>query len=163
MSDRDLLLAWLNDAHAMEKSAIEMFERHVQDADGHPDVQEMFREFRTMSERKASRLQASIEGRGASLSKVKTAGAMLAGMVEGMMNRPFRDTLVKDFLVQAAGTHFAVASYRALVQAAERAGERETAAMCNEFVEEGLAAARRLEDAQRRVVDATLGGHTRAA
>ena len=58
---------------------------------------------------------------------MKSALASMSGAVQGMMNRPASDTMVKNALADYAAEHLEIASYKALIQAATELGENAVA------------------------------------
>ena len=100
MADRDLVLAWLNDAHAMEKALEEVLERHVKDAEGHPDVQSRLQSHLEETRGQAEKVAECIEELGGKLSGAKAAFANMFGAVQGMLNKPLQDTLVKNAIAR---------------------------------------------------------------
>lgn len=132
----DQILAWLNDAYAMEKAIEEVLERQVNDASDYPDVQSKLQEHLEVTRDQAERVKGLVENSGGSISTVKTVLANMFGMQQGMMNRPFQDTLLKDAIADFAVEHFEIASYRALIDAARQAGEDQVAVTCEEILRE---------------------------
>lgn len=139
MADRDLVIAWLNDAHATEKALEEVLERHVKDAEGHPDVQARIESHLEETRQHAERVKECVERMGGNLSQAKAAFANMLGAMQGMMNRPFQDTMVKNGIADYAAEHFEIASYRGLIDAAQQIGESEVASVCEQILEIGRA------------------------
>ncbi len=141
MANKDLVLAWLNDAHAMERALEEVLERHVRDAEGHAEVQSRLQSHLDETRRHAEQVSECIEGMGGKVSQAKSLLANMFGAVEGMMNKPVQDTMVKNALGDYAAEHFEIASYRSLITMAEIAGEPEIARTCQQILrqEESMA------------------------
>lgn len=131
-----LLIAWLNDAYAMEQAMAEMLKRYVKDFEGHDDIRSQLETHLEETEDQAEEVKACIEQLGGSVSKTKTILGDLMGKVQGMQTGPFKDELVKDMIMLHAGEHFAHACYMALTEGAREAGHEDIAAVCERIAEE---------------------------
>jgi ferritin-like metal-binding protein YciE len=118
----ELLIRWLNDAYAMERSLEEVLKRHATDAAGAPDVQDRIMDHLTETRNHARTVSDCIESLGGSVSKAKSALSSVTGMAQGMLNRPASDTMVKNALADYAAEQFEIASYQALIHAATELG-----------------------------------------
>lgn len=87
---------------------------------------------------------------------MKSALALLFGQVKGVSTGLFSDALMKNALSDDAAECFEVASYRALVVAAEELGDTRVADLCRDNLKEDEAMARWLEAQLPRVVKETL-------
>lgn len=123
MSGKELLVAWLNDAYAMEQGLEETLKRHADDAKEDPKVHDRIILHIEETRDQARIVSECIEALGGKTSKVKSALASVSGAVQGMMNRPASDTMVKNALADYAAEHFEIASYKALIHAATELGE----------------------------------------
>lgn len=117
------LITWLNDAYSMEQALEEVLERHAKDAEGHAEVHERVTRHIEETRRQAETVKGCIEQLGGSVSGSKSAFAKFFGAGQGMMNKPLQDTMVKNAIADYAAEHFEIASYRALITAAEQLGE----------------------------------------
>lgn len=145
MANRDLVLAWLNDAHAMERALEEVLERHLRDAEGHADIQSRLQSHLEETRGHAEQVKDCIDGMGGKVSQVKSALANMFGATEGMMNKPVQDTMVKNALGDYAAEHFEIASYRSLIAAAQEIGEQKVATVCEDICRQEEAMAQWLE------------------
>lgn len=134
MTMRDTLIGWLNDAYAMEKGMIETLDNHAQDAEGHPQVRSRIQEHLEETRRHADLVQQCVERLGGSTSAVKTAMGKISGMFEGVSTAAAEDELVKNALGDYSAEHLEIASYRALITAAEALGEQEVAQTCEQIL-----------------------------
>ncbi|CAL9470307.1 Protein YciE [Nocardiopsis dassonvillei] len=120
---RELLIDWLNDAYAMERSLEDTLERHLKDATGEPEVHARIQRHIEETRSQAETVKACVESLGGKVSKTKTIFAEMMGAVQGMANKPAGDTLVKNSLADYATEHFEIACYKALIVAARELGE----------------------------------------
>lgn len=140
--ERQQLIAWLNDAHAMELSLAKVLENHAKDADRLPDIRARDEDHLTETRDHARKLEHCLEHLGAEKpSAVKNTLGKVMGKMQGAMSAPFGDEIMKNALSDYAAEHLEIACYRALVIAAEEIGELEVARICNEILadEESMA------------------------
>jgi ferritin-like metal-binding protein YciE len=145
MAHQDFVIKWLNDAYAMENGLVQVLENHAKDAEGHPQVQGRIQEHIEETRRHAERVQESIQRLGGDTSTLKTTMANVGGALQGMSTGPAEDELVKNAIADYAAEQFEVASYRALIAAAEELGDQETARACQENLREDEEMARWIE------------------
>lgn len=136
MAHKETLITWLNDAYAMERSYADMLERHKKEAEDMPEIKDKIDEFITSAREHAEKNKESIEKLGGDVSKMKSAMAGLMGSIQGAVNRPGKDAVIQNALEQYATEQLEIASYRALVTAAEKANEPEVAERCREILSE---------------------------
>jgi ferritin-like metal-binding protein YciE len=58
------------------------------------------------------------------------------GNIQSLMTEPFRDEMVKNFLMDHAAENLEIASYTAIVTAARDLGEEDIARTCEQILEE---------------------------
>ncbi len=145
MAERDLVLTWLNNAHAMEKGLEEVFERHVRAAKGQPQLQSKLQSHLEQTRRHAEHMAGCVRAMGGELSEVKDVFGKMFGAIEDMVSRRYQDAMVKNAIADYAAEQFEIASYRALSEAARQIGEEKVAAICDEICAEEEDMARWLE------------------
>jgi len=156
MAHKDFVVKWLNDAYAMENALVQVLENHAKDAQDHPQVQSRLQEHLETTRRHADRVKECIEHLGGDTSSLKTGMANIMGTLQGMSTGPAEDELVKNALSDYAAEQFEVASYRALITAAEELGDQETVRACQENLREDEEMARWLEQQLPTVVEEFL-------
>lgn len=140
--ERQQLIAWLNDAHAMELSLAKVLENHAKDADRLPDIRTRDEEHLAETREHARKLERCLEHLGAEKpSAMKNAIGTVMGKMQGAMSGPFGDEIMKNALSDYAAEHMEIACYRSLIIAAEEIGEVQVARICNEILadEESMA------------------------
>ncbi|MBI2513406.1 MAG: ferritin-like domain-containing protein [Opitutae bacterium] len=140
--ERQQLIAWLNDAHAMELSLAKVLENHAEDADRLPDIRARDEDHLAETREHARKLERCLDQLGASKpSAVKNAIGTVMGKMQGALSAPFGDEIMKNAISDFAAEHMEIACYRALVIAAEEIGEVQVARICNEILadEESMA------------------------
>lgn len=136
MTSKDTLIAWLNNAHAMEKDLAHMLQQHAIDADLHPDVQIRLQEHLHQTQHHAELLEGCIERLGGSTSATKSALGAVMGSLGSALTTTAKDKLVKNMLMDYAAEHFEIAAYTSLVTAAEEVGDPDTAEVCRRILQE---------------------------
>jgi len=160
-SAKDLLVAWLNDAYAMEQSLSNVLENHIKDARDYPQVQAKLQEHHDQALTQAERVKGCLEHLGESPSALKSGMASVVGTVQGMSTGAMamgshHDELVKNAIADFSAENLEIASYRALVAAAEAFGDQEIAATCQQILAEEEEMARWLEQHLPMLVQETM-------
>jgi ferritin-like metal-binding protein YciE len=154
--EEEQLLAWLNDAYAMEKAQIPVLENHADDARRHPEVRK--RDLKHLEETKqhAKDIKRCIEYLGEKPSVTKKAIGRITGAMNSVATEPFQDEVMKNFLMDYAAESFEIACYRSLIVAAEEAGHPKIARVCQEILEEEEEMAEWIRDHLPKAVHVTL-------
>jgi ferritin-like metal-binding protein YciE len=139
MDANKTLLAWLNDARALEMGLVQALESQAKLARNHPEMQEHFQTHADESRNHAQLVESCIERRGGKISPTKGLFATLTGGLQGAITAFMGDDLMKGVLAAFASEHLEVASYRALVIAADELGDEETSRICQEILDDELA------------------------
>lgn len=142
MDATERLVTWLDDAYTMERGLIEVMERHAKNAEGHATVESRIRQHIEETKQQAQTVKECVEALGGKTSSVKAGFGGLVGAMQGAMNRPASDTMIKDALADYAAEHYEIAAYRALIVAAGEAGHPEIGARLEPILrqEEDMAA-----------------------
>lgn len=138
---KQLLIAWLNDAHAMEKGIVEALESQVKVAEDHPSVQSGIQRHLEETRRHAELVEQCLTELGESPSTLKSGAASVTGKAQAMMMGSAEDDLVKAALNDYSAEHMEIASYKALRVAAQQLGHPSIAATCDQIIpdEEAMA------------------------
>jgi ferritin-like metal-binding protein YciE len=136
MSARDTMVAWLKDAHAMENSVIQTLERHVREAEEHPEMQNRLRTHLEQSRRHLDLVEGCLRSYGSSPSALKEGAGAITGLFQGIASAAASDTLVKNAIGDYATEHLEIASYRSLRAAAELLKDSETVSVCDMILRE---------------------------
>lgn len=146
MTTRDHLITWLNDAYAMEQALEETMKQHATDAKEDVEVHGRIQRHIEETRNQAETVKECIESLGGEVSGAKAAFANLFGAMQGVVNKPLRDTMVKNAISDYAAEHFEIATYRALIDAAEQIGENEIARKLTDILRQEQDMARFLEE-----------------
>jgi len=156
-SSQDLVLAWLNDALAMENALAAVLQHRIKDAKDFPAVQLADRQHLAETLRHADLVKQCIARLGSKPSTAKSLFGTVFGMMQAPMTGLYKDEVVKNCLIDHAAEQFEVASYMALIDAANAIGDTETAAVCEEIRAEDEAMAARILSLLPEVIEAHLG------
>ena len=142
MAHNELLVAWLNDAHAMEKGIVEALESQVEVAKDHPAVQSGIQRHLEATKGHVEKVAQCLDELGESPSAVKSGVASVTGKAQAVMMGGAKDDLVKSALNDYSTEHMEIASYKALIQAAEQLGHPSIVETCQQILrdEEAMAA-----------------------
>ncbi|MDQ3655384.1 MAG: ferritin-like domain-containing protein [Chloroflexota bacterium] len=156
MAHHKLFVAWLNDAYASENAIVETLEKQVDAAADFPEIQSGIQRHLEASQGHAETVKGCLESLGESPSVVKTGMAEVGGKLQGMMQGMAQDKLVKAALQDYATEHMEIASYKALIVAADDLGHPEIAEKCRTILQDEEAMAAWLDQQLPMVVRATL-------
>jgi ferritin-like metal-binding protein YciE len=162
MTGKDLVIAWLNDAHAMENALIQILEHQIKDAKDYPQVQGKLQQHLEQTRRHAELVKGCVERMGSSTSAVKKGMASLFGQMQALSTGPAQDEMVKNALADYAAENFEIASYTALIRATQELGDQETARVCQQILGDEQEMASWLQQNLPTLVQQTLLQATRS-
>jgi len=143
--NRDLLIAWLKDAHAMERALVATLEGHAKDAMAHPKLRSRIEQHVQETRMHAEMTERCLEQLGAKPSAIKNTMGKMAGAMQGAAPGAFDDAAIKNLLSDIAAEHFEMAAYRCLREAAHALEEHDIAHTCDAIVRDEEDMARFLE------------------
>ena len=133
---KETLADWLRDAYAMETQAVEMLERQSERLEHYPTLLAKVREHTEVTKHQADRVRQCLKILGTDTSSIKTGVGMLLGNMQSMSGVFAGDEVVKAGIFSYAFEQWEIANYRALIAAAEDAGEMEIRRLCEESLRE---------------------------
>jgi ferritin-like metal-binding protein YciE len=155
-AEEERLLAWLNDAYALEKAQIPILENHAEDAHDQPHVRDRDLEHVERTKLHVKMVRKCIKLLGRKPSKAKDAIGRLGGAVNSLSTEPFDDEVVRNFVADFASENLEVASYQAIITAARDAGHEKIARICEEILDDEEEMADWLRSSLPRAVRDTL-------
>lgn len=120
---RDTYITGLRNAHALEAQAIQLCERQVERLENYPEMRERLREHLDESRRQQERIERILQGLGTSHSTLKDIGTSIMGNLAAIGQAVMQDEVMKNTFSTYAFEHFEIASYRALLEMADAAGD----------------------------------------
>ncbi|HYG62137.1 MAG TPA: ferritin-like domain-containing protein [Thermoanaerobaculia bacterium] len=154
---RETLIGWLNDAYAMEQGLVQVLENHANDAKDMPEAYRKLTQHLEQTRMHAERVRECVERLGGSTSTMKTAMGTVSGFFQGRSTGASPDELVKNALADYASEHLEIASYRALIVAAQALGENHVVQVCEQILREEEEMASWLERQLPMIVQDYLG------
>lgn len=131
-----VLVTWLNDAHAMEKSIAQSLKNHAHDAKHHPVMNARLERHLEETRHHAELVKGCVERLGGHVSALKSGMSAVMGTVSGVATTPAKDELVKNLLADSAAERLEIASYQGIITAADEIGDSETARICRQILRE---------------------------
>jgi len=120
------LTEYIADAHAMEKSVLQMLDSMISTTRD-PEVRAELEHHRQETEQHEQRLRGRLEDMQEGPSAMKQAGAMAAAMGKALVDRVRSDKPSRNARDGYATEHMEIASYELLERVATRAGDTRTA------------------------------------
>jgi ferritin-like metal-binding protein YciE len=161
---RENLTAWLRDAHAMEKQAIEILEKQANRLEHYPELRAKVRSHLEESHRHAERVERCLHQLGTDTSGLKIAIGKMVGTAQQLSGLFASDEVLKSGIADYAFEHYEIASYKMLIAAAAEAGENQVGNILEENLreEEEMAAwlAQHLPEVTRQYLHREAAGQT---
>jgi ferritin-like metal-binding protein YciE len=141
MSEREIYISWLTDAYSLETTLISSLENHAKDAADFPELQQGLQMHLQQTRRHADLIKSCIDRQGESTSALKNSLSNIAGQMKNMLDACADDQVTKNTLDDFSAEHLEIASYSALITAAEQLGDVEIARICRQILQDEETAA----------------------
>ncbi|MGN6313331.1 MAG: ferritin-like domain-containing protein [Rhodanobacteraceae bacterium] len=138
---KEKLADWLRDAHAMEMQAETMLKGQAARLKNYPQLKARIEQHITETQRQARDVAQCLKSMGEDTSALKDTGGKALAMMQAMGGVVMGDEVIKGTLVGYSFEHMEIAAYTVLIAAAEAAGEREVASVCERILGEEQAMA----------------------
>jgi ferritin-like metal-binding protein YciE len=155
------LIAWLNDAHAMELELLPALRSHAYHFRDRPDAQSRIEAHVSETEQHVERMRQALKELGSSPATVNGSLASVIGTAHKISGGILAYARLKDTITDFAAEQLEIAAYTALIAAAEHIGEGEVARLCRLNRGEDEAMAEWLDAQIPIVIAQTLGERTR--
>lgn len=136
MDEKGILKNWLKDAYAMENQLIQVLEEQSDQSKDYPDIQAKVDEHLQKTKGHAQMMEQCLEGLGESTSTVKSGISSAVGNVTGMGAGMSDTTLHKNAISDFAAENFEIATYSALIDAANECGQTRIAQVCKQILQD---------------------------
>src|SRR5215475_10487235 len=148
------LIAWLRDAHAMERATVDTLDRLAERLRRrYPELAARFRQHWQESLGQVERIETCLKELRSDTSTFKDLRSRFIGIAQAYAVEVLPDELVRDCLAVYASRHFEIATYVSLGAAARQFKQPTIAQMCEENLLEERAMASWLEE---EIPEATL-------
>lgn len=131
---KKMLIAWLNDAHAMEEGLVQVLEKQIEETEGKPEMQDRLKQHLTETKRHAELVASCLARYDTEPSGSKDMFAKVSAAINGFGTSLLNDAMVKHVHSSYAAEHFEIGSYTVLRAAAIRLGDSETATICDQII-----------------------------
>lgn len=159
MADPDILRTWLNDAYSVETDLTHVLESHAKAAKDFPDIQDKLREHLEQTRRHAELVGTRIaELGGQTHARKEGLAAILAPVQELLTGAVDEAAVLKNSVSDYAAENFEIATYRALIVAAQDSGDAETAGVCQHILADEEEMATWLDQRMPGLVDRIVRG-----
>lgn len=154
--DNKRLLAWLEDAYAMEQEAETMMKAMASRIEHYPELRKRIEDHVQETKWQAEQLASCINQLGGSLPDMKGAFAKTMAGIHAMGNAMMSDEVAKGVGISYAFEHMEIASYRSLVIAARRVGQAKIAEVLESILRQEESMAEWLLEHQPAIIEAFL-------
>ena len=133
---RNLFIAALSNAHAMEAQAEQLLQRQIERTDEFPDIKQRLEEHLEETRRQQQRIDQILEANGESASTLKDTAMSLFGNMAAASHMPANDEILKNAFASFAFENYETAAYRSLIAIAESIGATEAVGPLRQSCEE---------------------------
>ncbi len=134
--EKNMLLKWLRDAHAMESSAESILEKQVKRTKDWPDLHQRIQHHLEETRRQQTRIKDCITRLGGDTSALKELVGKFTGSMQAFGASGAEDEIIKASVSDYSFECLEIASYRSLIAACEAYGEPEIRRVCEEILAE---------------------------
>ncbi|MCA1597581.1 MAG: ferritin-like domain-containing protein [Chloroflexi bacterium] len=135
MDNVEILRTWLNDAYSVETNLTHVLDSHAKAAKDFPDIQAKLREHLEQTRRHAELVGTRVAALGGETHARKEGMAAILAPVQALLTGAVDEAAVlKNSVSDYAAENFEIATYRALIVAAQDRGDTETAQVCQQIL-----------------------------
>ncbi len=121
---RNIFITGLENAHALEKQAIQLMERQVERFENYPEMSDLLRRHIVETEGQIRRLDEALHSFGADRSILKDMATQFMANLAAAGHMPMADEVLKNTFANHAFENFEIASYKSLIVMAEASGNQ---------------------------------------
>jgi ferritin-like metal-binding protein YciE len=144
-SIRDIYITGLTNAHALEAQAIQLCQRQVERLENYPEMRERLRQHVEESRQQQERVAQILDSLGTSPSTLKDIATSITGNMAAIGHAIMQDEVMKNTFANYAFEHFEIASYRALMEMAQAAGDTASPRLLEQSLNEEIRMAEWIE------------------
>lgn len=119
---RTIFITGLQNAHAVEKQAIQLMTRQVERFEHYPEMSELLRMHIRETEEQIRRLDGILHNFGEDRSLLKDAATQFMANLAAAGHMPMADEVLKNTFANHAFENYEIASYKSLIAMAEASG-----------------------------------------
>src|SRR5690606_25085806 len=134
--NRDLLIAGLKDAYALESQALDMMRTQHNRLEGYPELRARIGQHVTETEQQMKRLENCLAQFNESPSALKDMALRLTGNLQAMFHAAAEDEVIKSVFASNAFENYEIATYKGLAAMAEIVGANDVAEAARQSLRE---------------------------
>ena len=143
---RDVFVAGLRNAHAVENQALALMKRQVDRIENYPQIVDKLNQHIEETNGQISRLDEILDSLGEDSSTLKDAGLTLVGNMAALTHAIAQDEILKNSFANFAFENYEIAAYKSLCQVAELTGHNAAIAPLQQTLQEEINMAKWLDD-----------------
>ena len=143
---KQTLIAWLRDAHAMERASVDSLDRMADRLVRFPELAAGLREHWRQSLTQVQQIEMCLKKIGSDTSTLKDLASRFIGIAQAFAVEVTSDEVVKDCCAAYSWRHFEIACYLSLGAAAAALEELDIARMCEQHLQQERVMAAWLEE-----------------
>lgn len=137
-SIQDIYITGLRNAHALEEQAVQLLSRQVERLENYPAMSERMRQHIEESRAQQTRLEQILDRLGTSHSSLKDLATGFMGNMAAIAHSVMQDEVIKNTFANFAFEHFEIATYKALMEMADAAGDGQAPALLRQSLDEEM-------------------------
>ncbi len=158
-TDKDKIIAWLNDAYAMEMSLIPILENHASDIKEDNPLKKRIERHIDETKNHMQIIACCLERYDKNPSTIKATIGKVSSGIQYTLTRTSDDELVKNVLSDYTSESFEIVSYKALIVAATNMGDEQTVQACEQILRDEEDMAQFLDQNLKIMVNSEMGKH----
>jgi ferritin-like metal-binding protein YciE len=139
-------LTGVENAHALEKEAIELMERQIERIEHYPEMRQILRQHVVETREQVRRLEGILEAFTTQRSVLKDVASKIMGTMAALVHAPAGDEILKDTFANHAFENYEIAAYKSLIAMAEAGGFVEHVPALQETLQEEQKTAKLVHD-----------------
>jgi ferritin-like metal-binding protein YciE len=121
---KNIFITGLQNAHALEKEALQLMQRQVERFEHYPEMSKLLRTHIAETEGQVRRLDEMLHTFGEDRSLLKDMATQVMANMAAAGHMPMADEVLKNTFANHAFENFEIASYKSLITMAEAAGHQ---------------------------------------
>ncbi|MXQ11864.1 ferritin-like domain-containing protein [Microvirga makkahensis] len=143
---KNIFITGLQNAHALEKEALQLMQRQVERFEHYPEMSDLLRTHIAETEGQVRRLDEMLHTFGADRSLLKDMATQFMANMAAAGHMPMADEVLKNTFANHAFENFEIASYESLIAMAEAAGHQRFVPALRETLREEEKTAQAIRD-----------------
>ena len=143
---RNIFITGLQNAHALEKEAIQLMSRQVERFENYPEMSQLLQRHISETEGQIRRLDEMLHTFGEDRSLLKDMATQFMANMAAVAHMPMADEVLKNTFANHAFENFEIASYKSLIAMADVAGHAKFIPALQETLQEEQKTAQLIHD-----------------